>query len=70
MNKNKDEQLITQNRVRSQGDSNVSVHYCGHIFLENCLPPVTQLVFYVIGMLPVLIATSLSCRSLCCGLIG
>ena len=34
-------------------------------FPENCLQPVTQLGFCVMGMSPVLIATSLSCRSRC-----
>ena len=67
MNKNNDEKLITRHWVRSQGDRNVSVHYCGHIFPENCVQPVTQLFFCVIGMLPVLTATSLSCRSRCRG---
>ena len=36
-----------------------------HVFPENCLQPVTQLVFCVIGMSPVLFAISLSCCSRC-----
>ena len=35
MNNNNDEKLITRHRVRSQGDSNVSVHYCGHTFFQR-----------------------------------
>ena len=35
MNKNNDEKLITRHRVRSQGDCNVSVHYCGHTFFQR-----------------------------------